>query len=115
VAGNYPQITEEIVESSKLRAKAVEAAHCMAKYGPVNLQAINFQFAQINERLDGINGHLCGIDNRLDNMDASIVRLTAETCNSRAITHNQARVGKKYRPLQKTVSALVRCSCNSYT
>jgi hypothetical protein len=87
----------------------------MAKYGPVNLQAINFQFAQINERLDGINGHLCGIDNRLDNMDASIVRLTAETCNSRAITHNQARVGKKYRPLQKTVSALVRCSCNSYT
>jgi len=88
-----PLITRAIVESARLRAKALEDIHAQAEYGAGN----------INQILANIQQQLAQIGNDVQAVELQVRIGRAETANARIITRNfQLQGGLVLAPLQKT-------------
>jgi predicted O-linked N-acetylglucosamine transferase (SPINDLY family) len=89
-----PLITRAIVESARLRAKALEDIHAQAEYGAGN----------INQILANIQQQLAQIGNDVQAVELQVRIGRAETANARIITRNfQLQGGLVLAPLQKTI------------
>jgi len=103
------RVTAAVVESAKLRANAVEAAHAMAMYTPIDLaqtlvnltNEVRAGFAQVRAEVTQVRAELraevAQVNQRLD-------VITAISQNNRILSRNlQNPTLQRVSPLQKTV------------
>ena len=131
-SGENALVTDEVVESAELRAKAVEAARefcltnlvplltnlldCTAQYTPMELmnilQNMNVQLGNIAQRMDNLEQGMGNIAQHMDNLEQGMgnimALITANTQNLRLTSRNLQVVSQagiqEYLPLQKVVS-----------
>ncbi|KAF8163405.1 hypothetical protein B0H34DRAFT_856899 [Crassisporium funariophilum] len=99
------RVTAAVAESAALRATAVEAAHALGTYAPVDIgQALGRlarQMERTNDRLDEMHEQFT---EQLERTNARLDVIVAVSHNTRLIASNyRAAVARQYVPLYKTV------------
>ncbi|KAF8163394.1 hypothetical protein B0H34DRAFT_856891 [Crassisporium funariophilum] len=105
------RVTAAVAESAALRATAVEAAHALGSYAPVDIgQALGRlaqQMERTNDRLDEMNERFAEMNKRfaeqLERTNAQLDVIVAFSHNTRLIASNSRAVAQQYVPLHKTV------------